>query len=302
MTGGAGFVGSHLVDHLLDRGDDVVVVDNLVTGTLDNLAHLDLEVHEIDICDADALAKVSSRVDVIYNLASPASPIDYYRLPIQTMMTGAIGGKNLLDIAKAQDARYLLASTSEIYGDPLVHPQPEDYWGNVHTIGPRAVYDEAKRFGEAMTASYRREFSSDVAIIRIFNTFGPRMRTNDGRAIPNFVSQALAGDPLTVAGDGSQTRSICYVDDLVRGIVAMMDSDEFGPVNLGNPEELSMLELATWIRELAGSQSPIEFIERPTDDPELRRPDITKAAEVLGWGPEVSAETGLKATIDHFRH
>lgn len=302
MTGGAGFVGSHLVDHLLDRGDDVVVVDNLVTGTLDNLAHLDLEVHEIDICDADALAKVSSRVDVIYNLASPASPIDYYRLPIQTMMTGAIGGKNLLDIAKAQDARYLLASTSEIYGDPLVHPQPEDYWGNVHTIGPRAVYDEAKRFGEAMTASYRREFSSDVAIIRIFNTFGPRMRTNDGRAIPNFISQALAGDPLTVAGDGSQTRSICYVDDLVRGIVAMMDSDEFGPVNLGNPEELSMLELATWIRELAGSQSPIEFIERPTDDPELRRPDITKAAEVLGWGPEVSAETGLKATIDHFRH
>lgn len=302
MTGGAGFVGSHLVDHLLDRGDDVVVVDNLVTGTLDNLAHLDLEVHEIDICDADALAKVSSRVDVIYNLASPASPIDYYRLPIQTMMTGAIGGKNLLDIAKAQDARYLLASTSEIYGDPLVHPQPEDYWGNVHTIGPRAVYDEAKRFGEAMTASYRREFSTDVAIIRIFNTFGPRMRTNDGRAIPNFISQALAGDPLTVAGDGSQTRSICYVDDLVRGIVAMMDSDEFGPVNLGNPEELSMLELATWIRELAGSQSPIEFIERPTDDPELRRPDITKAAEVLGWGPEVSAETGLKATIDHFRH
>ena len=302
MTGGAGFVGSHLVDHLLDRGDDVVVVDNLVTGTLDNLAHLDLEVHEIDICDADALAKVSSGVDVIYNLASPASPIDYYRLPIQTMMTGAIGGKNLLDIAKAQDARYLLASTSEIYGDPLVHPQPEDYWGNVHTIGPRAVYDEAKRFGEAMTASYRREFSSDVAIIRIFNTFGPRMRTNDGRAIPNFISQALAGDPLTVAGDGSQTRSICYVDDLVRGIVAMMDSDEFGPVNLGNPEELSMLELATWIRELAGSQSPIEFIERPTDDPELRRPDITKAAEVLGWGPEVSAETGLKATIDHFRH
>lgn len=308
VAGGAGFVGSHLVEALIDRGDEVVVVDNFCTGRAANLDHLRAAhaegrwtLIEADITDTAALAQLDGPFDHVYNLASPASPIHYYELPIETMMTGALGGKNLLDLTRAWGARYLLASTSEVYGDPLVHPQTEDYHGNVNPIGPRAVYDEAKRFGEAMTASYRREWDVDVAIIRIFNTFGPRMRTDDGRAIPNFIKQALSGAPITVAGDGTQTRSICYVDDLVRGIVAMMDSKQFGPVNLGNPEEFSMLELAEWIKALATSDSPIVHIERPADDPELRRPVIAAAHDLLQWTPVVSAESGLKATIDSFR-
>jgi dTDP-glucose 4,6-dehydratase len=304
VAGGAGFVGSHLVDALIARGDDVVVVDDLCTGTRANLDHLgdQVEFVQADIADAAALETgLRGEFDRVFNLASPASPIDYYERPIETMMTGALGGKNLLDLSRRWGARYLLASTSEVYGDPLVHPQTEAYLGNVNPIGPRAVYDEAKRFGEAMAASYRREWDVDVAIIRIFNTYGPRMRANDGRAIPNFVAQALAGDPITVAGDGSQTRSICFVTDLVRGIIAMMDSGEFGPVNLGNPIEISMLDLATWIRDLIGSASQITFIDRPVDDPELRRPDISLAAQALGWAPEVSAEEGLRETIESFR-
>ena len=246
--------------------------------------------------------KLTGHFDFIFNLACPASPIDYLRLPIQTMMVGSMGVKNTLDLALANDARYLLASTSEVYGDPQVHPQPETYVGHVNPIGPRSVYDEAKRFGEAMTASYHREFGLDAKIIRIFNTFGPRMRVEDGRAIPNFIHQALEGLPITVAGNGLQTRSICYVDDLVAGIIAMMNSDVQGPINLGNPEEISMLDLAQWIRDLVGSGSEISFIPRPVDDPQVRKPDISQAKLILDWEPQTSAEIGLKHTIEDFRH
>jgi dTDP-glucose 4,6-dehydratase len=299
VAGGAGFVGSHLVEALLRRGDDVVVLDDLSTGSLGNLAHLhdeSLVVLEVDI--SDAVPDLDGPVDRVYNLASPASPFDYLRLPLHTLRVGSQGVVNTLELARATGARYLYASTSEVYGDPLVHPQPEHYFGNVNPVGPRSVYDESKRFGEATVSAYRHTYDVDAKIVRIFNTFGPRMRVDDGRAIPNFIDQALRGAPLTVAGDGSQTRSICYVDDLVRGLVLMMESDVPGPVNLGNPEEFSMLDLAGWIRDLVGSSSTIEFIDRPTDDPEVRRPVITTAERDLGWRPSVSAEVGLKQTID----
>lgn len=305
VAGGAGFVGSHLVEALVAAGRDVVVVDDFCTGRHENLERIasQIEIIEVDITDTHALkSKLTGEFEEVFNLASPASPIDYHRLPIHTMLVGSVGVKNTLDIARMHGARYLLASTSEVYGDPQIHPQTEDYVGHVNPIGPRSVYDEAKRFGEAMTASYHREYGLDCKIVRIFNTFGPRMRTEDGRAIPNFVHQALAGEPLTVAGDGRQTRSICFVDDLVRGLIAMMESDEFGPINLGNPEELSMLELAEWIRDLTGSSSEIVFIPRPVDDPQIRRPDITAAKERLGWSPSTSAEDGLRLTIEDFRN
>ena len=270
----------------------------------ENLARLGAQIEflEGDISDEEAFGSAArGQFDEIFNLACPASPIDYLRLPIQTMMVGSMGVKNTLDLALANNARYLLASTSEVYGDPQVHPQPETYVGHVNPIGPRSVYDEAKRFGEAMTASYHREFGLDAKIIRIFNTFGPRMRVEDGRAIPNFIHQALEGLQITVAGDGLQTRSICYVDDLVEGIISMMNSDSQGPINLGNPEEISMLDLAQWIRDLTGSESDIAFIPRPVDDPQVRKPDISEAKRVLGWEPRTSAETGLKHTIDDFK-
>ncbi len=304
VAGGAGFVGSHLVERLVENGSEVVVVDDFSTGRRENLAAVDsqIEIVDADISDPAAIAQINGPFDQVYNLASPASPVDYLRLPIHTMMTGSLGVKNLLDLAHANEARFLLASTSEVYGDPQVHPQPETYLGHVNPIGPRSVYDEAKRFAEAMTASYHREFGVATKIVRIFNTFGPRMRVEDGRAIPNFIHQALNGREITVAGDGSQTRSICYVDDLVRGLVAMMESTSTGPVNLGNPEEISMLDLATWICELAGSDSKIVHVPRPVDDPQIRRPDITVAGEALGWAPTTTAEVGLKATIEDFRN
>jgi len=304
VAGGAGFVGSHLVERLVDNGHEVVVVDDFSTGRRENLAAVaaTIEIVDADIADEQAISQIDGPFDQVFNLASPASPVDYLRLPIHTMMTGSLGVKNLLDLAHANNARFLLASTSEVYGDPQVHPQPETYLGHVNPIGPRSVYDEAKRFGEAMTASYHREFGVDTKIVRIFNTFGPRMRVEDGRAIPNFIHQALTGREITVAGDGLQTRSICYVDDLVRGLMAMMESSSTGPVNLGNPEEISMLDLATWIRDLAESTSQIVHVPRPVDDPQIRRPDITVAGEVLNWAPSTTAEVGLKATIEDFRN
>jgi len=304
VAGGAGFVGSHLVERLVAMGHDVVVVDDFSTGRRENLAAVahEITILEANITDVSAITAIEGPLDQVFNLPSPASPVDYHRLPIHTLMTGSLGVKNTLDLAHAHGARYLLASTSEVYGDPQVHPQPETYLGHVNPIGPRSVYDEAKRFGEAMTAAYRREFGVDTKIVRIFNTFGPRMRVEDGRAIPNFVHQALMGREITVAGDGLQTRSICYVDDLVSGLVAMMESSAGGPVNLGNPEEISMLDLATWIRDLAESDSQIVHVPRPVDDPQIRRPDITLAGELLGWSPSTTAEIGLKATIEDFRN
>ncbi|MET0448099.1 MAG: NAD-dependent epimerase/dehydratase family protein [Aeromicrobium sp.] len=299
VAGGAGFVGSHLTESLLQRGDEVVVLDNFSTGREQNLAHLsDHPGLTVVRADVSVAAEVDGPVDTVFNLASPASPLDYLRMPLETLRVGSFGVVNTLELARAKGSRYLYASTSEVYGDPLVHPQPEEYFGNVNPIGPRGVYDESKRFGEATVSAYRHTHGLDTKIVRIFNTFGPRMRVDDGRAIPNFIDQALRGEPITVSGDGSQTRSICYVDDLVRGLVAMMDSVAHGPINLGNPEEISMLELAGWIRELTGSASPIEFIDRPADDPEVRRPVIERALLELGWQPVIPAEAGLKQTID----
>jgi dTDP-glucose 4,6-dehydratase len=302
VTGGAGFLGSHLCEALLDRGDEVVCLDNFLTGSPDNVAHLTpnprFRLVRSDVTD---YLHVGGPVDVVLHFASPASPIDYLNLPIETLKVGSIGTMHALGLAREKQARFVLASTSEVYGDPEVHPQPETYWGNVNPVGPRGVYDEAKRFAEAITLAYRNAHGVDTGIVRIFNTFGPRMRPNDGRAIPNFIRQALRGQPLTVAGDGSQTRSVCYVDDLVVGILALIDSDEPGPVNLCNPHELSMLDLARWVIELAGSTSTIVHIERPVDDPAVRRPDTTLAESTLGWKPEVPIEEGLLRTIEWFR-
>ncbi len=301
VTGGAGFLGSHLCERLLGDGWEVLALDNFLTGAPTNVEHLlgqaGFRLLRADVTD---YVHVAGPVDAVLHLASPASPIDYLQLPIATMKVGSIGTLHALGLAKEKRARFLLASTSETYGDPLIHPQAESYWGNVNPVGPRGVYDEAKRFAEALTMAYRRTHGLDTAIARIFNTFGPRMRPDDGRAIPTFIRQALAGQPVTVAGDGSQTRSICYVDDLVRGIVALLYSDLAGPVNIGNPHELSMLDLATWIRDLTGSRSEIQFVPRPEDDPEIRQPDITLAREALGWTPEVTIEDGLKRTIAWF--
>ena len=302
VTGGAGFLGSHLCTRLLEDGCEVVALDNFLTGSPGNVEHL-LEMDGFRLVRADITdyVHVSGPVDQILHFASPASPIDYLQLPIETLKVGSIGTLHALGLAKEKNARFLLASTSETYGDPQVHPQPESYWGHVNPVGPRGVYDEAKRYAEALTMAYRRTHRVDAAILRIFNTYGERMRPNDGRAIPTFIRQALRGQPITVAGDGSQTRSVCYVDDLVEGILLLLRSDLPGPVNIGNPYELTMLELAQRIKELAKSESEITFIPRPEDDPSVRQPDITLARTMLGWQPQVSLDDGLSRTIAWFR-
>ena len=302
VTGGAGFLGSHLCERLLADGHEVLALDNFLTGTASNVAHL-LEHDGFRLVRADVTdyVHVTGPVDQVMHFASPASPIDYLQLPIETLKVGSIGTLHALGLAKEKGARFLLASTSETYGDPQVHPQPETYWGHVNPVGPRGVYDEAKRYAEALTMAYRRTHQVDTAIVRIFNTHGPRMRPNDGRAIPAFASQALTGQPITVAGDGSQTRSIIYVDDLVEGILRLLRSDLVGPVNIGNPHETSVLHLAETIRRLTGSSSEITFVPRPVDDPSIRQPDISLAKRELSWEPTVAFEDGLSRTIDYFR-
>ena len=301
VTGGAGFLGSHVCELLLDRGDDVVVLDNLCTGTVDNVAHLmGRDGFRFVRHDVSEYVHVPGRVDAVMHLASPASPVDYLGQPIATLKVGSLGTLNTIGLAKDKGARYLFASTSEVYGDPAVHPQGEDYWGNVNPVGVRSVYDEAKRFGEAMTMAYHREHGLDVRISRTFNTYGPRMRPDDGRVVSNFIVQALAGKPLTIYGDGSQTRSFCYVDDQARGLVALLDSDHVGPVNIGNPDEFTVLELAMTVLELTGSASELVSKPLPQDDPTRRRPDISLAARVMGWKPEISLREGLIRTIPWF--
>ena len=302
ITGGAGFLGSHLCERLLARGCSVICLDNFCTGTPANLAHL-IENPRFRLMryDVTEYLYVGGQVDTVLHFASPASPLDYLELPIETLKVGSIGTIHALGLAREKGARFLLASTSEVYGDPLVHPQGEDYWGNVNPVGPRGVYDEAKRFAEAMTMAYRKNHGVDTKIVRIFNTYGPRMRPNDGRAIPTFISQALRGEPITVAGDGAQTRSVCYVSDLVEGILRLLRSSHPGPMNIGNPGELSVLELAEIIKRRTGSRSPITFIPRPQDDPMVRQPRIDLAREVLGWKPQVGLEDGLERTIEWFR-
>ena len=306
VTGGAGFVGSYLVDALLERGASVVVADNFVTGAKENVAHLSAHPRftlvETDVCDAlpTDVPALAARFDAILHFASPASPTDFAQLPVEILRVGSAATLHLLARAHADGARFIMASTSEAYGDPLVHPQPETYWGNVNPIGPRSVYDEAKRFAEAATMAYHRRYGVDVGVVRIFNSYGPRMRADDGRAIPTFISQALRGEPITVHGTGAQTRSICYVDDLVRGILALLDSGEVGPINCGTEHEMSMRELAETIVRLTGSSSAVTFIERTTDDPERRRPDLSRARALLGYAPEVGPEEGLRRTIGYF--
>jgi dTDP-glucose 4,6-dehydratase len=301
VTGGAGFVGSWVCERLLDLDVHVVCVDNFVTGTAGNIAGLaGRPGFSVIGQDVSADLAVDGEVDWILHLASPASPVHYLKLPIETMKVGSLGTMHALELAEEKGARFLLASTSEVYGDPLEHPQSESYWGNVNPIGPRSVYDESKRFSEALTMAYRNERDVDTAIVRIFNTYGPRMRVDDGRAIPAFMSQALAGVPITVAGDGSQTRCLCYVEDTVAGILSLAASGHPGPVNIGSQEEMSMLQLAEHIRALSGSSSTLEFVPLPTDDPQVRRPDTTLASEVLGWEPQVAVEDGLKRTLEWF--
>jgi dTDP-glucose 4,6-dehydratase len=302
VTGGAGFLGSHLCERLLAEGLEVICLDNFVTGGAANVEHL-REAGPFRLIKADVTdyVHVPGPVDYVCHFASPASPIDYLKLPIETLKVGSTGTLHTLGLAKEKGARYFLASTSETYGDPQVHPQPETYWGHVNPVGPRGVYDEAKRFAEAMTMAYRRTHDVNTTIIRIFNTYGERMRPNDGRAIPTFIRQALHGEPVTVAGDGSQTRSVCYVDDLIEGIVRLLFSDLAGPVNVGNPHELSMRTLAERIIELTGSASEVVYVPRPEDDPTVRQPDITLARTQLGWEPRVPLDEGLKRTIAWFR-
>jgi dTDP-glucose 4,6-dehydratase len=298
VTGGAGFLGSHMCDELLARGHSVICVDNLETGSLANIEHIRTErfIHlNLDIIEPYF---VDERVDFVYHLASPASPIDYLRLPLHTLKVGSYGTHHTLGLAKKHRARFLLASTSEVYGDPQVHPQPESYWGHVNPIGPRGVYDEAKRYAEALTMAYHRQQGVDTAIVRIFNTFGPKMRPHDGRAIPTFLRQALQDRPITVFGDGSQTRSFCYVDDEIRGLIALAESGYHMPVNIGNPDEFTLLELAEAVIEVTGSRSEIVFEALPTDDPQVRQPDIALAREILGWEPTVDLKEGLRRTIE----
>jgi dTDP-glucose 4,6-dehydratase len=302
VTGGAGFLGSHLCERLLDDGHEVVALDNFLTGNPTNVAHLlQRDAFKLVKCDVTEYIHVPGPVDEVLHFASPASPIDYLQLPIETLKVGSIGTLHALGLAKEKGARFLLASTSETYGDPQVHPQPETYWGHVNPVGPRGVYDEAKRYAEALTMAYRRTHDVDTAIVRIFNTHGPRMRPNDGRAIPAFTSQALRDLPITVAGDGSQTRSISYVDDLVEGLMRLLRSDLEGPVNIGNPHETSVLHIAETIRDLVGSKSEIVFVPRPVDDPSIRQPDITLARSALGWEPTIAFDDGLSRTIAWFK-
>ena len=302
VTGGAGFLGSHLCERLLREGHRVICVDNLITGNTRNIEHLrDDPKFTLIEHDVTVPFQIDEPVDNVLNFASPASPIDYLELPIQTLKVGSLGTHNTLGLAKHKGARYLLASTSEVYGDPLVHPQPESYWGNVNPVGPRGVYDEAKRFGEAMVMAYHRAHGLDTRIVRIFNTYGPRMRPRDGRVVPAFIHQAMANEPLTVFGDGTQTRSFCYVDDLVEGIWRLLNGDTNEPVNIGNPTEMTILEFAEAVLELTGSSSEILFKTLPTDDPKIRQPDIGLARSVLGWEPSVPLAEGLRTTIDYFR-
>lgn len=302
ITGGAGFLGSHLCDRFINEGDKVICIDNLITGSTDNIAHLfGNPKFEFIHHDVTNYIFVPGEVDYVLHFASPASPIDYLQLPIQTLKVGSLGTHKALGLAKAKNAKFLIASTSEVYGDPLEHPQTEEYWGNVNPIGYRGVYDEAKRFSEAMTMAYHRYHGVDTRIVRIFNTFGPRMRINDGRAIPAFITQALNGEPLTVFGDGSQTRSVIYINDEVEGIYRLLLSDINMPINIGNPDELTMLQLAQEIIELTNSKSDIIFTELPEDDPKVRQPNITKAKELLGWEPKIDRKEGLKKTIDYFK-
>jgi len=300
VTGGAGFLGSHLCDLLLEKGHEVICIDNLVTGNMRNIEHIQSDRFTYLKHDITKPIYFGEKIDYIYHLASPASPIDYLELPIQTLKVGALGTYNMLGLAKEKDARFFLASTSEVYGDPLVNPQPEEYWGNVNPIGPRGVYDEAKRFAEAITMAYHRYHNVDTRIIRIFNTYGPRMRINDGRVVPNFIGQALRGEDITVYGDGSQTRSFCYVSDEVEGIYRLMMSNYTLPVNIGNPEEHTILEFARIILKMTGGGSKIVFKDLPVDDPKQRRPDITKAWKFLKWKPNMSLENGLEETIKYF--
>ncbi len=297
VTGGAGFLGSHLCEALLGRGHRVICVDNLETGSLANIEHLRSDGFVFHHVDLTRHVEIEEPVDYVYHLASPASPIDYLRLPLQTLKVGSYGTHNALGLAKVKRARFLLASTSEVYGDPQVHPQAETYWGHVNPIGPRGVYDEAKRYAEALTMAYHRQQGVDTAIVRIFNTYGPRMRPHDGRAIPTFLRQALEEKPLTVFGDGSQTRSFCFVDDLVRGLILLAESGEHLPVNIGNPTEMSLLELAEAVLRATASSSQIVFEALPVDDPQVRQPDITRARQLLGWEPEVDLDTGLARTL-----
>ena len=298
VTGGAGFVGSHLCDHLLARGHRVICIDNLDTGSLRNIDHIESDRFQFLNLDVTEKVWIEEDVDFVYHLASPASPIDYLRLPLQTLKVGAQGTWHMLGVAKFKRARFLLASTSEVYGDPQVHPQPEEYWGNVNPIGPRGVYDEAKRYAEALTMAYHRQQGVYTAIVRIFNTYGPRMRPHDGRAVPTFLRQALLGQDLTVFGDGSQTRSFCYVDDLVEGLIGLAESEEHLPVNIGNPDEFTLKELAEKVIEATGADSGIVYEPLPTDDPQVRRPDITRAREILDWEPSTALEDGLAKTVE----
>jgi dTDP-glucose 4,6-dehydratase len=302
VTGGAGFLGSHLCDKLLENGWDLLCVDNLITGADQNIAHLAGNEHFRTLRhDVSSYIDVPGPVDYVLHFASPASPVDYLKFPIPTLKVGALGTHNSLGLALAKKAKFFLASTSECYGDPLVSPQPETYWGNVNPIGPRGVYDEAKRYAEAMTMAYHRAHGLDTHIVRIFNTYGPRMRLNDGRALPNFIYQALTGQPITVYGDGSQTRSFCYVSDLIEGIFRLMQSSEHEPVNIGNPQEITILEFAERVKALTGSKSAIEFKPLPQDDPKRRCPDITKAKRLLNWEPKVGLDEGLRLTLEFFK-
>jgi dTDP-glucose 4,6-dehydratase len=298
VTGGAGFLGSHLCEALLAKGESVICIDNLDTGSLQNVEHIDTEAFTFVLHDLTEPFFTDEEVDFVYHLASPASPIDYLRLPLHTLKVGSYGTHHMLGLAKLKRARFVLASTSEVYGDPQVHPQPEEYWGHVNPIGPRGVYDEAKRYAEALTMAYHRQQGVDTGIVRTFNTYGSRLRPHDGRAISTFLRQALQDKPLTVFGDGSQTRSFCFVDDQIRGYVLMAESDVHVPVNIGNPDELTLLELAETVIEVTGSKSEIVFEALPIDDPQVRQPDITRAKQLLGWEPKVDLRDGLRMTIE----
>jgi dTDP-glucose 4,6-dehydratase len=301
ITGGAGFLGSHLCEYFLNKGHEVICMDNLITGSIDNISHIKSEKFQFVKHNVSEFIDLEGELDYIMHFASPASPIDYLELPIQTLKVGALGTHNALGLAKSKKATLLLASTSEVYGDPLIHPQPEEYWGNVNPIGPRGVYDEAKRFAEAITMAYHRTHGINTKIVRIFNTYGPRMRVNDGRAIPNFLKQALTGNDLTVYGDGSQTRSFCFVSDLVEGLYRLLMSEQNYPVNIGNPNEMTIKEMADKILQATNSKSKIIRVPLPEDDPKIRQPDITRAKKYLNWEPVVSLNEGLQSTLEYFK-